>query len=197
MNEDHRPDPPPETSEAPVCENSSRPRSRVKRTIRKFAKGVTKKLFKFFKIFRNRIPANQNVDLPDASTTVVQTVEIEGASSSQKNERCIYSSNDKHLATSQIPSDCVNQGPRGEPDSQVQAAPSGEEEVPDTHLADAELQGALDRAHSMGLLGKHATSVASAADNAPAGLDAADNFETKYLQPLKIIDGVLDKIADV
>jgi hypothetical protein len=50
---------------------------------------------------------------------------------------------------------------------------------------------------STGLLGEHATFMASAADNGPAGLAAADNFETTYLQPLKIINAVLEKIADV
>jgi hypothetical protein len=39
--------------------------------------------------------------------------------------------------------------------------------------------------------------VASAAVDAPADLDAADDFETTYLQPLKIIDVVLEKISDV
>ncbi|KAG1900449.1 uncharacterized protein F5891DRAFT_1145935 [Suillus fuscotomentosus] len=50
----------------------------------------------------------------------------------------------------------------------------------------------------MGLLGKYATSMASAANNDPGGLAAAaDIFETKYLQPLKIIDGALEKIGDI
>jgi hypothetical protein len=46
-------------------------------------------------------------------------------------------------------------------------------------------------------LGEHATSAASVADNASADLAAADNFETTYLQPLKIINDVLEKISDV
>jgi hypothetical protein len=49
----------------------------------------------------------------------------------------------------------------------------------------------------MRLLGGHATSVASAANNAPADIAAAGNFETTYLQPLKIINAVLEKISDV
>ncbi|KAG2058289.1 hypothetical protein BDR06DRAFT_110835 [Suillus hirtellus] len=59
-----------------------------------------------FKSSRNRIPANQNVDLRDVSTTVVQNVEMEGVSSSQK----VDSSNDnKHPTTFEIiPSDSVN-----------------------------------------------------------------------------------------
>lgn len=39
--------------------------------------------------------------------------------------------------------------------------------------------------------------MASAAVNAPAGLAAEDDFETTCLQPLKVIDVVLEKIADV
>ncbi|KAG1840890.1 hypothetical protein C8R48DRAFT_765866, partial [Suillus tomentosus] len=187
MSEDNRPDAPPETCEAPVRENSSRPRCRIKQTIQKSAKGVTKKLSKPFKYFRNRTPANQNADLRDASTTVVQNIEME-ASSSQKNE---------HLTAAQIPSDSVNQGLPGEPASQVQAAPSSEEEGPDTQLVSAELQAACDSAQSMRVPGKHVSSAASAADSASAGLAAAADFEKTYLQPLKIIDGVLDKIADL
>jgi hypothetical protein len=81
--------------------------------------------------------------------------------------------------------------------SQVHAAPSGEEEDPDHQLAAAELQGARDGIQSVGLLGKHAISMASVGVNAPADLDAVDGFETTYLQPLKIVDAVLEKIANV
>jgi hypothetical protein len=49
----------------------------------------------------------------------------------------------------------------------------------------------------MELLGINATSMASAAVNAPAGLAAEDDFETTYLQPLNVIDVILGKIADV
>jgi hypothetical protein len=80
---------------------------------------------------------------------------------------------------------------------QVQAASSGEEGRPDPQLVDAKLQGARGGTQNMRSLGKHATSVASAIDTGPADLTAADDFETTYLQPLKIIDAVLEKIADV
>lgn len=80
---------------------------------------------------------------------------------------------------------------------QVQAAPSGKEEAPDAQLIDAELQGAYDGTQSMGLLGRHATSIANAANNAPAGLAVADDFQTSYLQPLKIFDTAIEKIANV
>jgi hypothetical protein len=50
---------------------------------------------------------------------------------------------------------------------------------------------------SVGLLGRNAASMASTAVNAPADLDAVDSFETTYLQPLKIVDAVLEKVSDV
>lgn len=71
------------------------------------------------------------------------------------------------------------------------------EEGPDPQLIEAELQGAHEGTESMRLLGGHATSVASATSNAQAGLAAMDDFETTYLQPLKIVDVVLEKITDV
>ncbi|KAG1901261.1 uncharacterized protein F5891DRAFT_979464 [Suillus fuscotomentosus] len=140
-------------------------------------------------------------------TTAVQNIETEGASSSQKVESFgilrgpqdmlhLHPSNDnKHPTTSEIPSDSMNQGLSDEPASQVQAAPSDKDKGPDPQLVDAELQGAYDGTQNI-LLGKR-DSMASAADNAPAGFATADDFETTYLQPLKIIDGVLEKIADV
>jgi hypothetical protein len=81
--------------------------------------------------------------------------------------------------------------------SQVQAAAPGEEKGPDPQSVNAELQGACDGTQSMGLLGRHATSMASTVNNGPADLAAADDFEATYLQPLKIIDAVLEKIVDV
>jgi hypothetical protein len=107
----------------------------------------------------------------------------------------------------------VNQGPSGEPAAQVfvsnpltslsdfsglqvQATP-GEEEGPDPQLVEAELQGARDGKESMRLLGGHATSMVSAANNAPADLAAAGNFETTYLRPLNIINNALKEISDV
>ncbi|KAG1851441.1 hypothetical protein DFJ58DRAFT_746276 [Suillus subalutaceus] len=105
-------------------------------------------------------------------TTVAQNVELEGASSNQEVEDA------SHTTTSEIPCDSVNQGLSGIPALQVRAAPSGVEEGPDLQLVDAELQGARE-------------------GNASAGLAAMDDFETTYLQPLKIIDAVLEKITDV
>jgi hypothetical protein len=74
---------------------------------------------------------------------------------------------------------------------------SSENEGPDPQLIHAELQGACDSKQSMGLLGKHATSVTSTTNNAPAGLAASDDFQTSYLQPLKIFDTAIEKIANV
>ncbi|KAG2089322.1 uncharacterized protein F5147DRAFT_788353 [Suillus discolor] len=193
MSEDHRPDidPPPGTSrsnEVNVAESSNQ-------FLRKLKNGLTKKLPKRFKRTRNR-------------TTAVHSVEIEGASSSQLVESFgflrgtqdtlhLHPSNDnKHPTTSEIPSHSVNQGLSGESASQIQAT-SGAQGGPDTQLVDAELQGAYDGTQNMQSLGKHATSMASAVYNAPADLTATDNFETTYLQPLKIVDAVLEKIANV
>ncbi|KAG2057867.1 hypothetical protein BDR06DRAFT_969186 [Suillus hirtellus] len=153
---DHRPDPPPET-----CSNQ--PRSQVKQAVRKFAKGVTKKLSKRFKCSRKRTPAIQNVELQDAS--------------SNQNIR-------------------VNQGTSGEPASKLDI-PSGVEEGVDSKSVDAELQGAHEASEHIQTLGGPAQSVTSAANNAQAGLTAADDFQTNYLQPLKIFDTVIEKIANV
>ncbi|KAG1848324.1 hypothetical protein DFJ58DRAFT_746859 [Suillus subalutaceus] len=190
MSENYRPDPPPRTSRssrADVAENSNRPRRGICQFMRKVKNGLTKKLPKRFKQTRNR-------------TTTVQNVEIEGAFSSQKVEDTVHlhpSNDNRRPTTLEIPSDSMNQGLSGEPASQAQAAHSGEEEGPNHQLVDAILQGACDGMESTRLLGEHATSMASAANNAPAGLAAVDNFETTYLQPLKISNAVLEKIVDV
>jgi hypothetical protein len=84
--------------------------------------------------------------------------------------------------------------------SQIQPAPPGKEEVPNPQLVHTELRRARDGAENMRPLGGHATSVASATENAPADLAAAGDFETTYLEPLKImnvINAVLEKISDV
>jgi hypothetical protein len=80
---------------------------------------------------------------------------------------------------------------------QVQAAPSGAEEGHNPQSINAELRSASDGIYSMGLLGRPAASVTSTANNAPAGLTAADDFQTTYLQPLKIFDTAIEKIANV
>ncbi|KAG2158575.1 uncharacterized protein EDB93DRAFT_1334520, partial [Suillus bovinus] len=79
---------------------------------------------------------------------------------------------------------------------QVQAALSGMEKGPHPQLVDVELQGAREGTESMRLLGERSNSVAFAASNAP-GLTTMNDFDTTYLQPLKIIDAVLEKITDV
>ncbi|KAG1850387.1 hypothetical protein DFJ58DRAFT_793811 [Suillus subalutaceus] len=59
------------------------------------------------------------------------------------------------------------------------------------------LQIAKEYAQRMHPLSGHAQTVASATQNAPAGLDTADNLAATYLQPLRIFDTVIGKIADV
>ncbi|KAG1796359.1 uncharacterized protein HD556DRAFT_1360819 [Suillus plorans] len=171
MSEDHRPDidPPPGTSRSSQA-NVDQSRGGLCQSLRKLKNGL-KFLCKRSKRTRNR-------------TTAVQNVETERASSNQKVEDTLHlhpSNDNKHPTTSEILSDSVNQGLSGEPASQVQAAPSDRDKGPDPQLVDAELQGAYDGTQNMKLLGKHATSMASAADNAPAGLAAVDDFETTYL----------------
>ncbi|KAG1887429.1 uncharacterized protein F5891DRAFT_1199979 [Suillus fuscotomentosus] len=190
MTGDHRPDidPPRETSrfnQANVVESLNQPRRGPCQFLRKLKNGLTKKLPKRSKRTRNR-------------TTVIHDVAM--ASSSQQAEDTLHlhpCNDNKHPTTSDIPSDSVNQRLPGEPAPEVQAASSGEEGRPDPQLVDAKLQGARGGTQNMRSLGKHATSVASAIDTGPADLTAADDFETTYLQPLKIIDAVLEKIADV
>ncbi|KAG1870459.1 hypothetical protein C8R48DRAFT_670822 [Suillus tomentosus] len=143
MSRDHTIDPPPKACEATVREGSSGPRSRVKQTIQKLAKGVTKKLPKLSKAFRSRIPAIQNADLQDPSLN--QNIE-------------------------------ETSGPKS---------------------AGAELQGAREASEHMKTFGGRAKSVTSAAANAPAGLAAADGFQTNCLQFLKNSDSAIEKIANV
>ncbi|KAG2756386.1 hypothetical protein P692DRAFT_20714046 [Suillus brevipes Sb2] len=122
---------------------------------------------------------------------VAQNVDPQGAPSSQKVEDALHlypSKDNKDITTPEIPSDSVNQGLSGEPSSQ---------EGPDHQLAVAELQGARDGMQNVGLLGGNAASMASTVVNTPTNLDAVDNFERTYLQPLKIVDAVLEKIANV
>lgn len=74
---------------------------------------------------------------------------------------------------------------------------SGMEETPSFRSVYAELQGAHEASEHVKTLGGHALYVASAVNNAPASLAAADDFNTAHLQPLKIFDSVIVKVADV
>ncbi|KAG1904384.1 uncharacterized protein F5891DRAFT_1275928 [Suillus fuscotomentosus] len=184
MNRDHRAAPPPEACEPTVRESSSRPHGRVKQTIQKFTKRVTKKLPKLSKASRSSIPAVQNADLRD--TSLNQSI--------QDMPHKLPFTHDKHPTPAENPS---SQGASGEPASKVVDISSGVEETPGPKSPDAELQGAHEASEHMKTFGGRAQSVTSAAANAPAGLAAADDFQTNYLQPLKIFDSVIAKIADV
>jgi hypothetical protein len=59
------------------------------------------------------------------------------------------------------------------------------------------LQNAKEAVKLMKPLSGHVRSGASTAKNAPADLDAAYNFQDKYLQPLKIFDSVIGTLAEV
>ncbi|KAG2045711.1 hypothetical protein BDR06DRAFT_1015381 [Suillus hirtellus] len=158
------------SNQANVAESSNQSRRGSSQLLRKVKDGSIKS-FLCIDVNTKRSKRTRN------PTTAVHDVGIEGASSSQQVEDTshLHPSNDnKHPTTSEIPSDSVNKGLSGEPASQVQAGPSDEEGRPDPQLVYAELQGACD-----------------------ADLTAADGFETTYLQPLKIIDAVLEKITDI
>ncbi|KAG1858945.1 hypothetical protein DFJ58DRAFT_913189, partial [Suillus subalutaceus] len=191
MTEDHRPKPPPEPSasrEATAGESLSQLRSGFRQAVRKFKKNATKKISKHFERSHQQTPTGQNADREGASSNQ----NIEDASRLHPSDI----DGDKP-ATSENLSDSANQGAPGEPASKVFDAPSGVEEIPDTQSVDAELRGARERMKNMRLLGGHATSVASAAKDGPKDLDAADNFQTTYLQPLRIFDTVIRDLANV
>jgi hypothetical protein len=80
--------------------------------------------------------------------------------------------------------------------AQVPAASSGVQ-IPDPQSVGAGLRDAREGVESMRQLGKHSTAVASAAKDGPEDLDAADNLQTTYLQPLRIFDSVIGELANV
>ncbi|KAH7903331.1 hypothetical protein BJ138DRAFT_164459, partial [Hygrophoropsis aurantiaca] len=63
--------------------------------------------------------------------------------------------------------------------------------------AAAALEDANETAAHMNRLSSPTKSGAQATQNAPTALDDADNFQSTYLQPLKIFDAVISKISDV
>ncbi|KAG2753681.1 hypothetical protein P692DRAFT_20870527 [Suillus brevipes Sb2] len=98
------------------------------------------------------------------------------------------------------PGGCVNQGAHREVSKvQLQAASSGVEEILDPQLVYAGLRDACEHTESMRPLEGHVESVASesAAKDGPQDLDASENFQSTYLQPLKISDTVIEKPANV
>jgi hypothetical protein len=84
--------------------------------------------------------------------------------------------------------------------AQVQDTSSGAKQGADPQSVDTALQDARDGADQMNALLGLARSVASAGQNAPATLDDMDNIEATsctYLQPLRIFDTVIGKVAEV
>ncbi|KAG2365666.1 hypothetical protein BDR07DRAFT_1549246 [Suillus spraguei] len=192
MKEDHRTNPPLEASESPRSreatpgESSNQPRSKFRQALQKFKKNVIKKVSKPFKRSRHQTPAVQNADHEGVSS--IQNVEDVSR---------LHPSDHDKPATSENPSDSVNQGAPGEHASKVLDAPASVEEIPDLQLVEIKLHDASEGMQSMKPLGTHATSVASAAKDAPEDLDTADNFQTTYLQPLRIFDTVIENLANV
>ncbi|KAG1834020.1 hypothetical protein DFJ58DRAFT_869203 [Suillus subalutaceus] len=80
---------------------------------------------------------------------------------------------------------------------EVQDTPSGVKQGADPQSVDTALQDALDAADQMNALLGPARSGASAGQYPPATLDDMDDIETTYLQPLRIFDTVIGKVAEV
>jgi len=59
------------------------------------------------------------------------------------------------------------------------------------------LQNAKEAVDGMNLLSGPVVSVVSKAKNAPADLEDVYNVQDTYLQPLRIFDNVIGKLADV
>ncbi|KAG2028913.1 hypothetical protein BDR03DRAFT_988096, partial [Suillus americanus] len=192
MNEDHMPRHPPgpelsQSREATTGESSSQPRSGFRQTLRKFKKNLTKKVSKPFKRSRHQ-------------TTAVQNTDHQGVSSNQNIEDAsrLHPSDGDKPANPENLSGRVSQEASGEPTSKVQAASSGVEEIPDPQSqVDAGLRDAHQRVENMRLLGGHVESAASTAKDGPKDLDAADSFQTTYLQPLRVFDTVIGDLANV
>ncbi|KAG2356811.1 hypothetical protein BDR07DRAFT_418979 [Suillus spraguei] len=192
MTEDHRTKPLPETSKLPGSreatpdENPTQPRNRFRQALQKCKKNVIKKVSKPFKRSRHQTPTVQNAD-------------HKGGSSNQNVEDVsrLHPSDDNKAITSENPSGCVNQGASRKPTPKALVTPPSVEEIPDPQLVNAGLRDAHEGVENMRPLGKHATSVASAANDGPKDLNAADNFQSTYLQPLKIFDTVVENLANV
>ncbi|KAG2150643.1 uncharacterized protein EDB93DRAFT_1327918 [Suillus bovinus] len=190
MSEDHGPNPPPEASvsrETTARESSTQPRDGLCRALRKFKKNINKKVSKRFKRSRPQILAVQNAD-------------HESASSNQNIEDVLrlHPSDDDQPTTSKnlSTSGCVNQGASGEPASKILNTP-GVEEIPDSQSVGAELRGARGGWEGTRLLGGHVTSVVSKVEDGPKDLATADDFQTTYLQPLKIFNTVIENLTNV
>ncbi|KAG2105031.1 uncharacterized protein F5147DRAFT_244140 [Suillus discolor] len=193
MTKDHRQEPTPEVNESREAtvtagESSSQHRSGcgLRQALRKVKKNVTKKVSKRFKRSRRQVPVVQNTD-------------HESASSNQNTEDVshLHPSGGDKAATSENLSGCVNQGMSGEPASKVLDAPAGMEEIPDPQLVDTELRGAREGTESMRPLGGCVASVVSKTEDGSKDLAAADDFQSTYLQPLKVFDTVIENLANV
>ncbi|KAG2361639.1 hypothetical protein BDR07DRAFT_1377115 [Suillus spraguei] len=88
----------------------------------------------------------------------------------------------------------LNVDHKGVSSIKVQDAATGAEQGADPQSA---LQTTKEAAKRMKLLSGHVASGASAAQNASADLEAAYDFQDTYLQPLRIFDTVIGKLADV
>ncbi|KAG1830341.1 hypothetical protein EV424DRAFT_1343581 [Suillus variegatus] len=197
MSDDHMSEPPPEapgSRDATAGESSSQPRSGFCQALRKVKKNVAKKVSRRFKRSRRQIPAVHNADHGSASSN--QDIEFNLSEATKDASRLRPSDGDKHTTYENL-TGCGNQSASGEPASKVLDAPPGVEEIPDPQSVDAKLRGAREATESMGLLGGRVTSFVSKAEDGPIDLAAADDFQTTYLQPLRIFDTVIENLANV
>ncbi|KAG1740766.1 uncharacterized protein EDB91DRAFT_1131312 [Suillus paluster] len=170
MSEHHRPHPPPEARRSGEATAEVSESSRKRKVMKDFTEERPKPL----KRSRNHDPVVENV--------------VHGASSHQSIE---------HPTMSENSSGYMNQALSREPASQVQAAPSALQEGTSHQTAVSKFQDVCEDLQRMNLLENHATSMASSGQNAQADVDIADNFQATYLEPLRIFDTAIEKIAKV
>ncbi|KAG1859352.1 hypothetical protein DFJ58DRAFT_288712 [Suillus subalutaceus] len=93
-----------------------------------------------------------------------------------------------------LPTVDSREGASSVPNNEVQDTPSGVEQFADLQPA---IRDAEEAVKGINLLSGPVTSGVSAAQNAPADLEDAYNFEETYLRPLKIFDTVIGTLTDV
>ncbi|KAG2335746.1 hypothetical protein BDR05DRAFT_1006495 [Suillus weaverae] len=93
-----------------------------------------------------------------------------------------------------VRSNIDREDPSSIPNAEVQDTPLSVEQCADPKWA---LRDAEQAVKGMNLLSGLVGSGAPAAQNAPADLEAAYNFQDTYLKPLRIFDDVIGKLADV
>ncbi|KAG2040904.1 hypothetical protein BDR03DRAFT_71527 [Suillus americanus] len=193
MSEDHRPKPHSDASrsrETTAGESSMRP---LMRSLLTSANNIVaapdtpsiqnqprRRFHHALRKFKKNVIKKVAERLKRSRTPAVQNTDHEGASSNQNIECLHHSDGDQHTTS-------------GEPTSKALDAPLGVEVTQHPEFVDAKPRSACEGTESM----EHVTSVASTAKDGPQDLDAADNFQTTYLHPLKIFDIFTGELANV